>query len=991
MSKHTYEELEEELIKLKKNHTKSPKEDRYKILFDSVPEMVEIIELIYNGEGKPIDYYLRDVNLSVTKLFNKTKEELLNKKITSFVGVIEDYWLASFSSVEKTGQPIRFKTYGVKFDKYYYISAWKISANRIGVSFTCITESEKAKIALKEKLKKEQKTRVKKELELKIKSFELIKTIDQLDKTAKELASQKKEKDKQAEAALIISKREKELRTNELISAHKEISVADKFFSLLSVDIPLIGNGEYFTKVHPTFTDILGYEEIELLENPIMSFAHPEDLQASRIALTELQQGIPIDNFLSRFRCKDESYRWFNWTLAPDTQTGLLYGVVQDITERKKIEEEQIKSKDQVNELNKNLYKSLAREHKELLKGDKLFSSLSIGIRFIGEGKYITKINPAFSKALGYDEKELLENPFLSFVHPNDVQPTIDAVEKLQQSTETANLVNRYRCKDNSYLWFNWTVALDIETGLLYGVVQDITELKKMEKELILAKEHAEKLVDFKNQFLANMSHEIRTPLNGVIGFTKILLRNEVTKEQKHQLAAIKTSSDILLVLINDILDLAKIEAGKMTLETTELKVPNLVNSLLSTFELRLKEKEHILNTYYDKSIPEVLLGDPVRMNQILLNLISNAIKFTENGGTIDIRVNLLKQDEEKAIIEISVSDTGIGIKSDQIKKIFAPFTQSSIEIPRKYGGSGLGLNIVNQLIDLMKGSISVKSKLNVGSTFKFTLPLTKTTKSEKIVSNNKKLKRTDKMKVLIVDDVLINQYLAQTILHDFGFESDTAENGKIAIKLLEKNNYDIILMDLQMPKMNGWEATRHIRSKMRTPKSTIPIIALTADVTNINTHKCKEAGMDEYVSKPINETDLLNKIIRLVKEKKRKRSDPQIAAAKICNLEYLKSHSPNDSKFVPEMVQMILKQTPLVMQQINKCLANADWNGMQIHLHKIKPTLNLMGLHKDIISIAQQIEEYARKQENLNLIPALLMKIENTLEEAYKELEEEM
>jgi signal transduction histidine kinase/DNA-binding response OmpR family regulator len=580
-------------------------------------------------------------------------------------------------------------------------------------------------------------------------------------------------------------------------------------------------------------------------------------------------------------------------------------------------------------------------------------------------------------------------------------------LKEITHSADVTNFSLEYRFLppngDSIYVYDEGFVLRDKNGKALriIGAASNITERKKNENDLIQAKEVAEKLNGFKDQFLANMSHEIRTPLNGIIGFTKILLRSSITKKQKEQLTAIKASSDILLVVINDILDLAKIEAGKMVLEETELKIPHLINSIVSTFELRLQEKEQTLHTHYDKSIPDWVLGDPVRINQILLNLLENAIKFTNKGGTIKVQVNLLKEEDDTVIIAIKISDTGIGIPEDKIASIFETFTQINRDTSRKYGGSGLGLNIVKQLIDLMKGTISVKSQLHIGSTFTLTIPLIKTAvkeiKTEPVVSNDKilellaKLQGLEKLKILIVDDMLINQLLTKTILEDIGFETEVAENGKIAIQLLEKNNYDIILMDLQMPEMDGWEATEHIRNKMKPPKSTIPIIALTADVTQRNADKCKAAGMNEYVSKPINETDLLHKVTRLVIEKRNAGNNKQQALLKICNLDPLKSYVRNKPELIAKMLKVILKETPVVVKQINKYLAASDWSSLHANIHKIKPTLDLMGLPKDITFAALQIEEYAKEESHVVLIPGLLLKLEKTLEQAYKELEEEL
>jgi PAS domain S-box-containing protein len=498
-----------------------------------------------------------------------------------------------------------------------------------------------------------------------------------------------------------------------------------------------------------------------------------------------------------------------------------------------------------------------------------------------------TFINKAGRHLLGIDADTDLSTLHFSDFFPEEEEPNlskkkIESIFFQKGRWEKDTIVINLKTKEKIAVYMSAFVIKDNITGEAIGlgsVSMDISEREKIKNELINAKEEAEKLSDFKNQFLANMSHEIRTPLSGIIGFTKILLRGNITKKQKKQLTTIKISSDILLVVINDILDLAKIEAGQMILEETELNVRNLTNSILSTFELRLQEKEQILSTHYDDKIPEWALGDPVRINQILLNLIGNAIKFTNKGGLINVYVNLLKQDKNTVILEIIISDTCIGIPEDNIDNLFEPFMQSYLNTSRIYGGSGLGLSIVKQLIDLMKGTITVKSQLHIGSTFTINIPLKNTNtieiKTNEIISIENKLELQaelqglKKVKILIVDDMVINQLLVQTIMEEIGFETELAENGKIAIDLIEKNNYDLILMDLQMPEMNGWEATKHIRNKMELPKSKTPIIALTADVTQKNIAKHHEIGVNAYVSKPINETDLLQKVTQLVTEKR--------------------------------------------------------------------------------------------------------------------------
>ena len=819
---------------------------------------------------------------------------------------------------------------------------------------------------------------------------------------------------------------EKEKRADELIIAKGKAEKCEIQFRTIfeesSLGIALIDSytGK-FKEVNPMFSKIVGRTIEKMNTIDWMSITHPDDIQSNldNMALMNAGKtnGFQMDK---RYILPNGEYVYVNMTIAPitiaDKSNPHHLCMIKDITERKQAEGK---------------IKTLSKAIEQ--------GPSSIVITNV-EGK-IEFVNDKFTEVTQYQLEDVRgKNPRIfnpGRLPENEFETLWETLQK--GNTWKGEVLNRR--KDKFQYWEEVSVSAVMNPdGTISNyilIMDDITEKKQMledliaankelafqneekekradeliiaNKDLIQAKEYAKHLASAKDQFLANMSHEIRTPLNGIIGFTKILLRNGITEKQKHQLSAIKTSSDILLVLINDILDLAKIEAGKMALETTELKISDLVNSVISTFELRIEEKEFKLNKQYDKRIPQILIGDPVRINQILLNLLSNAEKFTHQGEQISISINLLKQDEEKTSIEFIVSDTGIGIPADKLATIFEPFMQSSSDTTRKYGGTGLGLSIVKRLVDLMGGTISVKSKLNEGSAFTFTLPLKKTTATE--VSKEKKsviltdgLKQLGKLKILLAEDIPVNQFLAETILHDFGFESDTAENGKIAIELLEKNNYDIILMDLQMPEMNGWEATQHIRSKMQPPKSTIPIIALTADVIKRDTDKCKELGMDEYVSKPINETDLLNKIVRLIKEKRKPllispegekpTADQQTIKSdsyRICNLDYLKSHSLNNPKFVKEMIQMLLKQTPVIIEQINKCLSTADWNGLHGNVHKMKPSLDLIGLPKDITVAALQMEEYAREQEHLDLIPSLLLKLEKALEQAFKELEEEL
>jgi len=556
---------------------------------------------------------------------------------------------------------------------------------------------------------------------------------------------------------------------------------------------------------------------------------------------------------------------------------------------------------------------------------------------------------------------------------------------------------------------FNGSVYKD-DSGKVIGVVvvaRDITDHKRIENELKDAKRFAESAakiaeeakdvaesatiiaedaVKSKQQFLSNMSHEIRTPMNAIIGFTKVLLKSDLNEKQKEYLNAIKLSGDALTVLINDILDLAKVDAGKMVFEQTPFKMAASISAMIHLFETKIQEKNLQLIKKYDDKIPKILSGDPVRLHQIILNLVSNAVKFTSEGK-ITISVRLLNENEEKADIEFSVSDTGIGIPEDKMEHIFENFQQATSETARLYGGTGLGLAISKQLVESQGGRIIAKSKLGEGSTFSFILPFQKTdaeVESEKVM--NILTTKVQNAKVLVVEDIALNQLLMKTLLDDFGFEHDIADNGKIAIEKLQNRSYDIILMDLHMPEMNGFEATEYIRSKMN---SKIPIIALTADVTTADLNKCTAVGMNDYISKPLDEKLLYNKISDLlIKHKLIPNSPLSTGISNYVDLTFLKNRTKDNPVLMSEMIELYLKQTPPLIKQLKQGLHDKDWVSVYTAAHKLIPSFSIVGIHQDFEDAAKKIQEYSGTQQHLGDIPELVTKVENACSEACKELE---
>jgi PAS domain S-box-containing protein len=558
---------------------------------------------------------------------------------------------------------------------------------------------------------------------------------------------------------------------------------------------------------------------------------------------------------------------------------------------------------------------------------------------------------------------------------------------------------------------FNGSVYKD-EAGKVIGVVvvaRDITDHKRVENELTEAKELAEQAtknaevakikaeeatkiaenaVTSKQQFLSNMSHEIRTPMNSIIGFTKVMLKTTLTAKQKKYLTAIKTSGDVLTVLVNDILDLAKVDAGKMIFERKPFQIASSISAIIQLFEPKIQEKNLKLIKKFDHTIPNVLEGDPVRLHQILMNLVSNAVKFT-NEGKITVDVRMLRSDEEKVTIEFIVTDTGIGIAEDKVDHIFENFQQATSNTSRLYGGTGLGLAIAKQLAEQQNGSITVKSIINEGTHFSVVLPFRKTSANiesgSEITELNVKIKG---IKVLVVEDISLNQLLMKTLLDDFGFESDFAQNGKIAIEKFKNKPYDIILMDLQMPEMNGFQATKFIRNNMN---SQVPIIALTADVTTTDLNKCKIIGMNDYISKPVDEKLLYRKIIELVKKPHSSNvSGSTMNMPKCTDLAYLSGRTKSNPRLMREMIMLYLEQTPTLITTMKASLLTKDWDSLYSAVHKMIPSFYIMGIHKDYETMGKKIQEHAKSGNHHEELEELVEQLEIIGSRACIELREE-
>jgi PAS domain S-box-containing protein len=633
-------------------------------------------------------------------------------------------------------------------------------------------------------------------------------------------------------------------------------------------------------------------------------------------------------------------------------------------------------------------------------------ASLDPLITINSEGK-ITDMNQALSSITGITREKITGTDFFDYFTDREKAREVYQDAFAKGFVVDSPLTIRHKDGKLTDVLFNGSVYKD-ERGKVQGIVivaRDITARKKFENELIEAKRNAEKAaqiaeeaVKAKQQFLSNMSHEIRTPMNAIVGFTKVVLKTDLTEKQKEYINAIKISGDALIVLINDILDLAKVDAGKMTFEQIPFNLSASIHAMLHLFETKISEKNLKLIKEYDEHIPEVLVGDPVRLHQIVLNLVSNAIKFTSEGS-ITVSVRLLEEDAKKAKLEFSVTDTGIGIPENKLDTIFDNFQQATSGTSRIYGGTGLGLAIVKQLVVHQGGDVVVKSAPGKGSTFSFILTFKKT--KEKLgnqpeTPSLEPQESAGKGRILVVEDVSLNQLLMKTLLEEFGYEMEIAGNGRVAIEKLKKKNYDLILMDLQMPEMNGFEATEYIRKEL---KSEVPIIALTADVTTVDLEKCRTIGMNDYVSKPIDDKLLFKKIGKFLNNQskqspvhmKEEQEALRPANGKCTSLDFLRQLTKNNPEMISEMIKAYLEETPELLQRMRDSLYKKDWEGLRAAAHSIIPSFATVGMEEKYTGMAKEIQELATKKENLERVKELLQKLETVCSQACKELQDDM
>lgn len=532
--------------------------------------------------------------------------------------------------------------------------------------------------------------------------------------------------------------------------------------------------------------------------------------------------------------------------------------------------------------------------------------------------------------------------------------------------------------------------------------IRQKVELTQKEKEV------AERTAQLKQQFMANMSHEIRTPMNAIVGMSRLLLDKEPRTDQLKYLKAIQQSADNLLVIINDILDLSKIEAGKIVIEQTDFVITELLESVKDMLMFKAEEKGLEFKVNIDENIPNKLVGDPTRINQVIINLAGNAVKFTEKGHVaVDVRIT--KQKDDKYWIRFAVEDTGIGISPDYVERIFESFTQAGTDVARKFGGTGLGLTISKQLVDLMHGTINVSSELGKGTTFTVIVPLEKAEnqaiEEKGQIIDDKKKELLKNINLLLVEDNDFNKMVAEDTLRELlpGVRIDIAVNGQEAVELVKKNTYHIVLMDIQMPVMDGVEATKTIRDTLPAPAKDVNIIAMTANVLQEDVQNYFNVGMNAYVSKPFQPDELLLKMASVLEDNKSDidgstskteiKQEVKVAAEKpipevVTNIDFLKKLTNNNQEKMRKYINMFLENGPKLLNNMHKALENNDYPSLKVAAHSMKPQLSYMGVKEDVSNIFL-IEQTAGQEAHFERLPKLVNRLDKICDKAFEELKE--
>ncbi|MDB5223852.1 MAG: integral rane sensor hybrid histidine kinase [Chitinophagaceae bacterium] len=675
---------------------------------------------------------------------------------------------------------------------------------------------------------------------------------------------------------------------------------------------------------------------------------------------TQVKDRIGETNLEFCINTKNGDIKWVEQSAILITEDNLPVGfqcVIKDITERKKME-------------------SVVKKYEiELVQNQERLQSIldnATSLIYIKDldGKYLLA-NKQFKKTLNVSYDEVIGKTDFDFGDHKQAQRYKETDEEVIRTCKPVELEETIEMPDGPHnILIIKFPLIDVQNKIygISGIATDITERVRYQEQLIEAKKIAEDAKRLEEQFLANMSHEIRTPMNGIQGMTDLLLETKLNDEQKDFATTIKRSSDNLLVIINDILDFSKIQAGKLILEKIDFNLTEVLENVKALFKYRIQEKGLSLRLTVNEDVPRKLNGDPHRLNQVLINLIGNAIKFTQSGS-INISISVQEKTAEEIVLSFTIADTGIGIAPDMINDIFESFTQASTDTTRNFGGTGLGLTITKQLLEMQNGNISVESKINIGTTFQFSIPYNYSKTNNPLLFTGKDVKNYRSLftgkKFLVAEDNEVNQKVIRQVLQKAGGTVDIANNGLEAISLLKKNkDYNLVIMDLQMPEMDGYAATKYIRNVMNI---SIPIVAMTASVLKDEKSKCIEMGMNDYLSKPFDFSFIYQRISLLLDNTPVINYEPVIEKPNNNLFDLSLLEEMDDNEYVSEILTMFLNNTPNELNELQNTCTYNQFDAAYKMAHKLKSSAGLLKA-TILLDVLIKIEETAKaeKQEDL-------------------------
>lgn len=620
-----------------------------------------------------------------------------------------------------------------------------------------------------------------------------------------------------------------------------------------------------------------------------------------------------------------------------------------------------------------------------------IIANMNLGLIEVDNNQMIQYANQSFCDVSGFEADELIgKNPSQLFLYGENNMKFLEEQIELRKKGVSSVYQLPVKNKRGEIRW--WAISgapnYDDQGNLLgsVGIHLDITDQKKLEEELKLQRAKALEASKAKEVFLANMSHEIRTPLNAIIGFLRELKRAGVSGSQQEFLDYSYNASQHLLSIINNILDISKIESGEMLLENKNFSLKESIENVITILKPKAREKGLMLTTSFSDKLYPVFKGDPSKIEQVLYNILGNALKFT-NQGKIAVDCKVLQDLPHQQTFSIVITDTGIGMSEEYVRSIFKKFNQEDSSISRKYGGTGLGMSITKELIHLMKGEIDVKSEKNVGTSITIQLVLHKgNEKLNRDVSAEKQHIVLDGIRVLLVEDNELNQLVAENSLKHYNCLVTKADNGRIAVELLEKEQFDIILMDIQMPEMDGIEATQILREKMGVKT---PIIALTANAFKSEIDKCISIGMDDYITKPFAEESLINIIEKHIGRQKNQ-SDAVKVRAMPYDLTGIQKLGQGDEAFIKKIITLFITQTQEMIPMIDLAFNNQNFAEIARLVHKLRPSVEAVG----IASISEEMRELevSAKEQSMesSKMYSLFEKIKNILIEAIEQMKED-